>query len=79
LPHRRLVQVHHLVQYPDLFEYSYFSKIPVVIFPLILHILYLDFYRALSSAALLNEDSVAHWLCYARGYTDWSKRIAYDQ
>jgi len=77
--HRRRVQVHRLVQFPELFDYSYFSKISVVIFPLIWHILYLDFYRALSSAALLNEDNVAHWLCYGLGYTDWSKRIAFDQ
>ena len=51
----------------------------MVLLPLIWYILYLDFYRALSSAALLSKDNISHWLCYARGYTEWSARITFDQ
>jgi hypothetical protein len=77
--HRRLVNVSHLVQFPELFNYSYFSKIPLVLLPIVWYILYLDFYRALSSAALLSVDNISHWLCYALAYTDWSHKVAFDQ
>jgi hypothetical protein len=68
-----------LVQFPAIFDYSYFSKIPVISLSLIWRIFYVDFFRALSTAALLNEDNVTHWLCFARGFTDWSHKIAFDQ
>jgi len=32
---RRFMQGHQLVNFPDIFEYSYFSKIPIIILPLI--------------------------------------------
>ena len=51
----------------------------MVLLPVIWYILYLDLYRALSSAALLSVDNVSHWLCYARAYTDWSQKVAFYQ
>ena len=77
--HCRLVKVSQLVQYPELFDYSYFGRLPMVLLPLVWYILYLDFYRTLSSAALLSVDNISQWLCYARAYTDWSQKIAFDQ
>ena len=49
---RSFLQIHHLVQFPDIFDYSYFSKIPVTTLPLIWHMLYVNFFRVLSTAAL---------------------------
>jgi hypothetical protein len=36
--HRRLVKVSQLVQFPELFNYFYFFKIPIVLLPLIWYI-----------------------------------------
>jgi hypothetical protein len=75
----RLVTVSKLVHYPVLFEYNHFARLPLVLLPLVWYILYYDFYRALSSAAMLSFDNVVHWMCYARAYTDYSSTVAFDQ
>ena len=68
--HCRLVPFNQLVQFPQLFEFHYFSIVHLVSISLIRHLIYLGYYNALVliNSELLDTDDVIHRLCCARGF-----------